>query len=269
MRRTLFTALAVVACNGDPSRTAPGTHIPWSPPDTDSECVDSGCDASPWFDITYLTWSAQFGYSRPDDRLTAVATPYGPVEPSIELLLGTKRWSRSGFDSGDTTAYCLVSLPLSEVTTPAWVTSDAGLWFGVGYQGAEPLSTCDKPGYELDPSKWGDDPIALIAGPDGSGGSWGAAVGELSENAHAIVQSSFRPEDLDYVFGGAMAVPLLSGIDDDVYGIAYELDELGAVSIGDDGSLDAWLAQDVRGPSGGVRSAWYNVVALYIYRLSP
>lgn len=270
MSRTLFTAL-LVACDGDGSRVAPGTTpFAWPPTSTGTDCVDTGdCEPSPWFEVVYLTWSAQFGLDRDGQRLGAVNTPYGPVEPSIDLLLGTRRWSRSGFDSGDTTEYCLVSMPLRDATPPSWIVGDPSLWYGVAYAGDAPLSTCDTPGYELDPEQWTADPLGAIARYESGEVGWSAAVGELSENAARIVASAFRPEDLPYVFGGAMTVPLLSGTDRDVYALAYHVDALGAVSIGPDGSLDAFLAEDVRASREAVPSAWYNVVALYIYMLSP
>jgi hypothetical protein len=165
-----------------------------------------------------------------------------------------------------------VSLPLVDPTPPGWVTGNADLWYGVNYRADEPVSTCGLPGYELDPAMWGPDPMRVIAGVDYGGLGWGAAVGELSENAERIVSTAFRPEDLPYVFGGSIAVPMLGGNDNEVYGFAYLLDDLGAVHIGEDGSLDAWLADDVRaaahGPDG-IPTAWYNVVALYIYMLNP
>lgn len=238
---------------------------PWEPPDLDAtETCDSGCDPSPWFDVAYLTWHAYFGFEPATGEVVPVWTPYGAIEPAVDVLLGEPRWEKSGFDIGQTDAWCLVQMPLTQGARPGWM--PATMWHGVGYTADEPLGTCGTPGYELDPEVWTEDPVQALAEMPGS---WGVGVGNLSPDAQAIISSAVAPEDVPYIFGGVLGVPLLTtGLDYDVYALGFVLDENDAVHLGDDGTLDAWLAEDVQ-RNGTVVAAFYNVVALYIYVIGP
>jgi len=260
----VFALLA--ACDGGGSRVAPGTTAgPWNPgtPDGTVPC-DSGCDASPYFEVTYLTWQAYFGYDPVRREVMPVWTPYGAIEPAFDLLLGEPKWEKSGFDVGETDAYCLIQLPLTDGDRPALL--PPSLWHGVGYTGAAPIGTCGSPGYELDPYFWSSDPMSSLAYMDGW---WGAGIGELSPDAAAIIASAVAPEDVPYIFGGVLAVPLLTtGLDYDVYALGFVLDDNDVLHLGNDGTLDAFLADDVRTGSAEI-AAWYTVTALYIYVIGP
>jgi hypothetical protein len=145
--------------------------------DDDDSGLDSGqTPGDQFFDVTYFMVDATFSYDSTTGAVVEASTPYGAAPSYIGLYMGEAAWEAAGFDFGSD-AYCAIILPLTATTPAAWP-AGVGMWYGFDYNVADvPGTSCNTPGYELDPALWGTQIEVDFATYYG----WGVGIGPLNE----------------------------------------------------------------------------------------
>lgn len=272
---TLSLALGLTACSGggtddkptDVTDTTGDDDDDTSPPDPTG---GTGGGGGNYFNATEIHLSSQFAYDSASRTVRAVDFSGYALDPDISIILALSTWDGS---LASTSQYCAIVLPLTTATYASWVAADPRLWYGVDYNTADgALTSCNTPGFELDPNVWGADPAyGFLSDYYGGYNAYGIAVGDMSPDVNDLLAMYVDPADLVFFLGGRMVIPdwLPGGPDlDDVYGSAYEVDA--NFSVVDDGSgyLVPISSASVNLGSN-ILSAWYSLDALVYWTISP
>lgn len=202
-----------------------------------------------------VTWAAEFGW---DDGPVPIWTPYGTVAPRVVITLADARWQDEGFDLGRVDLWCTVEIPLADGDRAAWTDDDPRLWYALDATGA-PGGTCGDADH---PVAGTDDPVGAV-----TQGAFGVGVGEFSP-AVADLLGSYYPETSAVAFGGTLRVGDLAAPDDDVYGLAWALDDDGGLQLDPTGTATPVPAAELE-VGGGLARAGYWVWAVYVYPFDP
>lgn len=217
-------------------------------------------DASGYFDASRIYVNAELPY---DGRRQVVADIEGNATPPVIFItLASTEWDGTGADVEN---YCLIGIPLTQAI-PRDVSDDARLWFGVTWQEAlDPvLSTCNTPGYELNPRRWGSDPVGQLTQEV----DYFVAVGAMTPYvADAVTKQA--PE-LDLI-GGSIGLPdffQVSGENpgrvDHVYTFAFEMDATGRLVV-DNGSLVEVPSSEAQ--NNPDQPVYYSLTSLFFWQV--
>ncbi|MEZ4235115.1 MAG: hypothetical protein R3F59_02920 [Myxococcota bacterium] len=229
--------------------------------DDDSGGGGGGGDTGPEgpFVPYYLTFQAEFGYDPAEGVVDAIAPP-GVQRSAIYLFLGSEDWYADQF-SYDSDHYCVMVFPLVNTgTVPRWV-ADNGLWFGVDYDPSVPPDTTCTGRLQLDPQRFGPDPLSDIAGLQ-----WGVGVGPKIIDTY---DSAFDPDFLPYVGGGYLLNEVINTSEGQhltgYWTYAQELDADHHLLI--DGFNEPILVspEDVPTGPGQIARAWYTITSFYYF----
>ncbi len=230
---------------------------------------DTFPEEDPYFPARQIFFSAELGY----DGVGVVAADVdGNANPSaVMITLATRDWDGTGSDLEN---YCVIALPLenavprdvSKVGEELDLRSARELWFGFTWDPlADPLlTTCNTPGYELDPALWGGDAVSRLT----SGVEHFVAIGQQTRTVQDFLKAN--APDLDLV-GGALGLPpgfMVNGREplriDDAYAFAYRMDQDENVLVEEGGLAQipsAELADDPFQP------AFYSVSSLVFWEI--
>ncbi len=235
MQRMSLLVLGLCACKGhDP------VPLGTDPSDADTELVEDTAQPNPWQDISSVAFSAQFGYDRDADAVTAVTFTGSTVRPTIEVHLGWDGWQGS---VDDTERHCTVAIFLEDASESQWVVGDR-LWRAFDPQNGDGETDCP----ELDPSVYGEDVVDQLTALE-----WGIGVGDLTEDTRAWLEP--QVVDLGEYFGGTLHVTDFLGEDDEmIYGRAYAVDAM-EVQTDDSGQIIAIPAGQVE--LDDLATGWY------------
>lgn len=251
MGRAMLAVLALIGCNGN--QPTDETVVPPAPP------VDTGTEDG-FFPANCIYLNAELAF---DGVRPVVADVQGNATPPLVLItLATEDWDNS---PNDVENYCVIGIPLTQATDRN-VSADPRLWFGVDWAPSlDPvLTTCNTPGYELNPRRWGVDPVAQLT----NGVGYFVAVGAMTPYVAEAVKS--QAPDLDLI-GGSIGLPDFFAVEDGsagrvdhVYTFAFEMDEAGRLPV-ENGAL-------IEIPSGELaadpfRPAFYSMTSLFFWKV--
>jgi hypothetical protein len=260
----MWLVLGLLGCGGDDA--GDGTTPPTETGDTDTETdtdTDTPTDTEPplpeYFEVADIFVEARFGVDVATGEVGVVERLNGTFEyPMIEVFLADAEWSG---DVQDVAHYCSILLVLERNPVPDWVSDDPRLVWGVDWDPLDPpLTSCNTPGYELNPFDWGLNVITTFTADP----SWGVAVGAPTP---ALVKQ-LEPVlggDVVYLLGGTLHVSslLASAPIENVYGYAYAVDaDLKLVDAEGDNLLDPLLASEVHDGGALLSSAWITLSSL-------
>lgn len=251
MVRAWLAVLALIGCNGDrmTDGDSGGPPVP---------TVDTG-DDSQYFPADSIYVSAELPF---DGTRQVTADVQGNSAPPLVLItLATSEWDSTG---GDVENYCVIGIPLLQAV-PRDVGNDSRLWFGVSWvPSLDPvLSTCDTPGFELNPRRWGSDPVFQFT----EGVDYFVAVGEMTPYVAQSVKA--QAPELDLI-GGAIGLPSffvidgVEGVVNHVYTFAFEMDEAGRLEV-DNGAFVEIPSKSFQADPR--QSAYYSLTSLYYWQV--
>jgi hypothetical protein len=231
--------------------------------DDDDDDDDSGLDSGQtpgdqYFDVTYFMVDATFAYDSTTGAVVTATSPYGELPSYIGLYMGEAAWEAAGF-AFDSDAYCAIILPLTATAQAAWP-AGVGMWYGFDYNVADaPGTSCNTPGYELDPELWGTQIEVDLATYYG----WGVGVGPLKED----YIEDYVGEDIETQILGAYVnntmLPPPEGVEGYV-SLAFEMNAAYEVTVDNEGLLVA-LEADTINLGGNIATAYYRVYSRLIW----
>jgi hypothetical protein len=267
---TFTVLLGVTACSGNDDTDYQDLSSDRLPDedddddDVDTNAPDSTAFDDGVFDILYLQVDATFGWDNENGRIVSVVTDYGEIPPAIAISIGDQRWGRDDFSS-ESEGYCLIVLPLTDPSPAGWALGEPSLYLGFDYRMSDPLLTdCGTEGYEYDENLWGRNLPETWASY-----GWGVAIGSLRPDYYTNFATSILLPHLvgAQIQNGLILTPGNEGIVGYV-AVASEIDAAYNLVVEPDGRQPLLPAEAIDVPPGGMASALYRILPLYIFTFS-
>ena len=226
---------------------------------TDNRIQDSEAPY-PYFDVGAIYLTAEFAYN--GSRLVTGDIDGQSIAPMIYYTFATAEWDR---DPSDVENYCIMGYPLSRAEMKLPDMDFQRLWFGYAWNSSEEplITTCNTPGYELDPRRWERRPLNDFFNEEAS---IYIAIGEMSSRtAGYLAGQSIDIDPVGGVFGLPKFTDSVDHREDFMYALPYATDESGRARFGPDGLVPI-PSVDLRDADGQI-PALYSVWALTSWRL--